>query len=161
MAKQLIYTIKEGKSRGAKYCATQDRTQQQVRDKLYDWGLYGYEVEEVIAWLISEDFINEERFAQSYVRGHFNLKKWGRIKIKQGLEQKKISDYCIKVGMKEIDVEDYDHTIYQLVEKKWHSLKETNLYIKKQKTVRYLLQKGFEADLVWEKVNYIADSKNK
>ncbi len=153
MAKQLIYTIKEGKSRGAKYCSLQERSQQQVRDKLYDWGLYGDEVEEVISWLISEDFINEERFAQSYVRGHFNLKKWGKIKIKQGLEQKKISDYCIKKGMKEIDDEDYQSTINSLLEKKWKTLKESNLYIKKQKTVRYLLQKGYEADLVWEAVN--------
>jgi len=153
MAKQQVYTIKEGKSRGAKYCATQERSQQQVRDKLYDWGLFGDEVEEVLSWLISEDFVNEERFAQSYVRGHFKLKKWGKLKIKQGLEQKKISPYCIKMGMKEIDAKDYHSTIQSLVEKKWRSLKESNMYIKKQKTVRYLLQKGFEADLVWEVVN--------
>jgi|AntRauTorckE6833_2_1112554.scaffolds.fasta_scaffold42357_2 regulatory protein len=153
MAKQLIYTIKEGKSKGAKYCSLQERSQQQVRDKLYEWGLFGDEVEEVISWLISEDFINEERFAQSYVRGHFKLKKWGRIKIKQGLQQKKISDYCIKKGMDEIDNEEYQKTIQSLAEKKWRILKESNLYIKKQKTVRYLLQKGFEADLVWEQVN--------
>jgi regulatory protein len=157
MAKQLIFTIKEGKSRGAKYCALQERSQQQVRDKLYDWGLYGDEVEEVIAWLISEDFINEERFAESYVRGHFNLKKWGKIKIKQGLEQKKISEYCIKKGMKEIGDEDYQKTLNELLEKKWRILKEPNLYIKKQKAVRYLLQKGYEPNLVWETVNNFAD----
>lgn len=157
MAKQLIFTIKEGKSRGAKYCALQERSQQQVRDKLYDWGLYGDEVEEVIAWLISEDFINEERFAESYVRGHFNLKKWGKIKIKQGLEQKKISEYCIKKGMKEIGDEDYQKTLNELLEKKWRVLKEPNLYIKKQKAVRYLLQKGYEPNLVWETVNNFAD----
>ena len=157
MAKQKIYTIKEGKARGAKYCAGQERSQQQVRDKLYDWGLYGDEVEEVLSWLISEDFVNEERFAQSYVRGHFKLKKWGRIKIKQGLQQKKISDYCIKVGMNEIDPQAYEDTINRLVEKKWNALKEQNLYIKKQKTVRFLLQKGFEADLVWEAVNQLSE----
>ncbi|MGJ3234179.1 regulatory protein RecX [Marivirga sp.] len=157
MAKQLIYTVKEGKARGAKYCSLQERSQQQVRDKLYEWGLYGDEVEEVIAWLISEDFINEERFAQSYVRGHFNLKKWGRIKIKQGLEQKKISDYCIKKGMKEIDEEDYQNTIVNLLEKKWRTIKDPNLYVKKQKAVRYLLQKGFEADLVWAEVNKLTE----
>ncbi len=153
MAKQLIYTIKEGKSKGAKYCSLQERSQQQLRDKLYDWGLYGDEVEEVISWLISEDFVNEERFAQSYVRGHFKQKKWGRIKIKQGLEQKKISEYCIKKGMKEIDNEEYYNTINSLLEKKWRILKEPNLFIKKQKVVRYLLQKGYEADLVWDAVN--------
>ena len=157
MAKQLIYTVKEGKSRGAKYCSTQERSQQQVRDKLYDWGLYGDEVEEVLSWLISENFVNEERFAQSYVRGHFKLKKWGRIKIKQGLQQKKISDYCIKVGMNEIDPQAYEDTINSLVEKKLNALNEQNLYIKKQKTVRFLLQKGFEADLVWEAVNQLSE----
>jgi regulatory protein len=157
MAKQLIYTVKEGKSRGAKYCALQERSQQQLRDKLYDWGLYGDEVEEVISWLISEDFINEERFAQSYARGHFNQKKWGRIKIKQGLEQKKISAYCIKIGLKEIDDEAYQNTINSLLEKKWKTLKESNQYIKKQKAVRYLLQKGYESDLVWESVKTLLD----
>jgi regulatory protein len=155
MAKQLIYTIKEGKSKGAKYCSLQERSQQQVRDKLYEWGLFGDEVEEVLSWLISENFVNEERFAQSYVRGHFNLKKWGRIKIKQGLDQKKISPYCINIGMKEIDDKHYHTTINTLLEKKWKTLKESNLYIKKQKVVRYLLQKGYEADLVWEAVNGI------
>ncbi|SMG51586.1 regulatory protein [Marivirga sericea] len=157
MAKQLIYTVKEGKSRGAKYCAMQERSQQQLRDKLYDWGLHGDEVEEVISWLISEDFINEERFAQSYVRGHFRQKKWGRLKIKQGLEQKKISTYCIKIGMKEIDNEAYQDTINSLLEKKWKTLKESNQYIKKQKAVRYLLQKGYESDLVWEAIKKLAD----
>ena len=153
MAIKKIYTIKEGKSRAAKYCATQERSQQQVRDKLYDWGLYGDEVEEVISWLISEDFVNEERFAQAYVSGHFKLKKWGRIKIKQGLEQKKISEFCINKGLKEIDDLVYESTIKELVQIKWRLLKEANLYIKKQKVVRYLLQKGFESDLIWEQVN--------
>jgi regulatory protein len=153
MAKQLIYNVKEGKARGARYCADQDRTQQQVRDKLYDWGLFGDEVEEVIAWLISEDFVNEERFAQSYVRGHFNLKKWGRIKIKQGLEQKKISDYCIKKGMEEIDSKVYEETIKSLIKKKWNSINESNQFIKKQKVVRFMLQKGFESFLIWEIIN--------
>ena len=153
MAKQQIYTVKEGKAKGAKYCALQERSQQQLRDKLYEWGLFGDDVEEVISWLISEDFVNEERFAQSYVRGHFNLKKWGKIKIKQGLEQKKISDYCIKVGMKEIDDEKYEETINSLIQKKWNTLNEKNLFIKKQKVVRYLLQKGYESSLIWEAVN--------
>lgn len=157
MTTRKIYTIKEGKARGARYCAVQERTQQQLRDKLYDWGLFGDEVEEVISWLISEDFINEERFAQSYVSGHFRIKKWGRIKIKQGLKQKKLSDYCIKIGMKEIGDEDYENTIHSLIEKKWRLLQEPNLYTKKQKTVRYLLQKGFEADLVWEALKQIVD----
>ncbi len=150
-----VYTIKEGISKAMKYCAYQERTQQQVRDKLYEWGLYGDEVEEVISHLITENFLNEERFAVSYALGHFRQKKWGKIKIKQGLEQKKLSNYCIKKGLNEIDSSEYDETLHALLQKKYSLLKEKNLYIRKQKAVQYMLQKGYEADLVWATVEKI------
>ncbi len=144
-----VYTIKEGISKAMKYCAYQERTQQQVRDKLYELGLYGDEVEEVISYLITENFLNEERFAVSYALGHFRQKKWGKIKIKQGLEQKKLSNYCIKKGLNEIDSSEYEETLKELLYKKYGLLKEKNLYIRKQKAVQFMLQKGYEADLVW------------
>ncbi|MBK6267111.1 RecX family transcriptional regulator [Marivirga sp. S37H4] len=149
MSAKKVYTIKEGKTKAMKFCAYQERTQQQVRDKLYDWGLYGDEVEEVIGYLITENFLNEERFAKTYASGHFRMKKWGRIKIKQGLEQKKLSTYCIKKGLEEIDSVEYQETLNELLSKKYQSIRDSNLYIRKQKAVKYLLQKGYEADLVW------------
>ncbi len=149
MANKKVYSIKEGRTKAMKYCAYQERTQQQVRDKLYEWGLYGDEVEEVISYLITENFLNEERFAKSYASGHFRMKKWGKIKIKQGLEQKKLSAYCIKKGMQEIDSSEYIETLNELLDKKYHTLKDSNIYIRKQKAVKHLLQKGYEADLVW------------
>lgn len=148
-----IYTVKEGKAKAAKYCALQERSQQQVRDKLYEWGLFGDEVEEVISYLITENFLNEERFAIAYASGHFRMKKWGKIKIKQGLEQKKISSYCIKKGLEAIDSEEYEEVIGQVLLKKYNTLKDSNLYIRKQKAVKYMLQKGYEADRVWAKVD--------
>lgn len=149
MPDKKVYTIKEGIAKAMKYCAYQERTQQQVRDKLYDLGLYGDEVEEVISHLITENFLNEERFAVAYALGHFRQKKWGKIKIKQGLEQKKLSNYCIKKGLNEIDSSEYEETLKGLLHKKYSLLKEKNLYIRKQKAVQYMLQKGYEADLVW------------
>ncbi|PTB97922.1 RecX family transcriptional regulator [Marivirga lumbricoides] len=156
MAGKKIYTIKEGKAKAAKYCALQERSQQQVRDKLYEWGLFGDEVEEVISYLITENFLNEERFAVAYASGHFRMKKWGKIKIKQGLEQKKISSYCIKKGLETIDSSEYFDTLEQLLSKKFSVLKDANLYVRKQKAVKYLLQKGFEADKVWEAMDELS-----
>ena len=135
-----------------KYCAYQERTQQEVRDKLYSYGLYPDAVEEVLTELITEDFINEERYAQSFVRGKFRQNKWGRIKIKQGLQQKGISRYCVTKGLEEIDERDYGETLRELADKKWLSLPADDIYTRKHKTVRYLLGKGYESDLAWKAV---------
>jgi regulatory protein len=151
--KNKTYTRSEALLKAASFCAYQERTQQEVRDKLYEYGLYGDEVEEIISYLITENYINEERFAQSYARGKFRLKKWGRLKVRQGLKQHGLSDYCIRMGMKEIDEEEYDKTLSDLLEKKHTQLKEPNPLKKKQKLVAYALSKGYENDIVWTKVN--------
>ena len=145
--------LKSAKNKAAKYCAYQERTQQEVRDKLYKWGYYGDDVEEVIAFLISEGFVNEERYAIAYVRGHFNQKKWGRLKIKLGLQQKDISPYCIKKGLAEINNTAYEEAIESLLKKKYNQLSGEDLYVKKNKSVRYVMQKGFEPNLIWEIAN--------
>lgn len=146
-------TIKAAKTKAAKFCAYQERTQQQLRDKLYQWGLYGDDVEEVIAFAIADGFVNEERFAQAYASGHFRLKKWGKLKIKNGLGQKGISNYCIEKGLDEITDTEYLNTIEDLLTKKYALLKDEEPYIKKQKAVKYLIQKGYETQLVWPKAN--------
>jgi len=142
----------QAKAKAAKYCAYQERTQQDVRDKLYQYGLYSDDVEEVLAELIGEGFINEERFAQAYSRGKFSQNKWGRIKIEMGLKQKGISPYCIRKGMKEIDEEDYLQLLTDLCTRKWQSLEGEPNYQRKNKTARYLMGKGYETDLVWKVV---------
>src|ERR1017187_9401155 len=89
------------------FCAYQERCQQEMRDKLYSWGLYPDAVENIIAGLITGNYLNEERFAKSYAGGKFRIKKWGRIKIKIELKKRKISEYCIKRAMEEINNRDY------------------------------------------------------
>lgn len=135
-----------------KYCAYQERTQQEVRDKLYSYGLYPDAVEEVLTDLITEDFINEERYAQSFVRGKFRQNQWGRVKIRRALQQKTISDYCIRQGMQEIDEADYQETLRRLMQKKWDTLSGEDTYRRKNKTVRFVLGKGYEADLAWKTI---------
>ena len=90
-----------------KYCAYQERCHSEVRNKLYEWGLYQSVVEETIVSLIQDDFLNEERFAEAYARGKFRIKKWGRIKILAELNKRKISEYCKKKGLDQIDEGEY------------------------------------------------------
>ncbi|MDF9800906.1 regulatory protein [Catalinimonas alkaloidigena] len=139
----------QAKAKAAKYCAYQERTQQQVRDKLYQYGLYSDAVEEVLAELITDGFINEERYAQAFSRGKFGQNKWGRVKIEMMLRQKGLSNYCIQSGLKEIAEEDYRQQLRELLNKKWASLDGEDDYTRKNKTVRYLMGKGYEPDLIW------------
>ncbi len=143
---------KKAKIKIASYCAYQERCQQEVRNKLYSYELYQGEVDELIAWLITENYVNEERFAITFAGGKFRIKKWGKFKITQALKQKEISDYCINKAIQEIDFEDYLATIKELASKKLneYSLRISNEYQLKHKIGKYIISKGFEPDLVWK-----------
>jgi regulatory protein len=126
------------------YCAYQERAQQEVRDKLYEMGMTLDEVEEIMSDLIAENFLNEERFAVQFAGGHFRIKGWGRIKIQHALQQKRVSKYNIKIGLKAIDEDAYLKTLQQLATKKWHSLKGERGLGRMAKTYAFLHQRGFE-----------------
>ncbi|MEJ2880053.1 regulatory protein RecX [Pedobacter sp. GR22-6] len=132
------------------YCAYQERSQQEVRDKLYEWGLWSNEVEQTISDLIQTNFLSEERFTQAYVSGKFNIKGWGKNKIKQGLKLKKVPDKMISNALKAIDHDDYLKAILSAAEKKSKTIQEKDAYKRKYKLVSYLLGKGFENDLILE-----------
>jgi regulatory protein len=135
------------------YCTYQERSHFDVREKLYGYGLHKNDVEDLMAELITENYLNEERFAIQFAGGKFRIKQWGRNKIKQGLKDKRVSDYCIKQAMKQIDDDAYIKTLNKLAELKLKTLKgEKNIYIKKRKLQDHLLQKGYEFDLVRDAV---------
>ena len=135
-----------------RYCAYQDRCHQEVRQKLYDMGVYGDVANEIIADLITENFLNEERFARSYARGKFRMKKWGKAKIKLELKRRNISTYCIKKAMEELEEFDYDDTLLNLLEKKYARIKEPNTFKKRGKLALYAIGKGYESKLVWQMI---------
>jgi regulatory protein len=136
-----------------RYCQYQERCHSEVRNKLYELGCHTKEVDDKIATLIESGLLNEERFARAFARGRFRLKQWGREKIKQQLQLKKISPYCIKKAMLEIDGEDYDNTLNKLFEKKLVELKtERSKIVKKTKIFRYMVQKGYEKDIILDKI---------
>ncbi len=131
------------------YCAYQERSHQEVKDKLYSFGLYKYEVEQLLSILIEENYLNEERYAIAFAGGKFRAKSWGRIKIKYELKQNGVSTYCISAALKAIDEKEYLTTLQKLYDAKKKTLSsEKNIFIKKRKISSYLLQKGFEAALI-------------
>lgn len=131
------------------YCAYQERCHQEVRNKLFTFGLSYQEVDELTTHLITEGYLNEERFAKLFAGGKFRQQKWGRVKIVQALEGKGLTKNCIRLGLKEIDEDEYLQTITALVEKKANQVSQENLFVTRDQVARYLIQKGFEADLVW------------
>ncbi|WP_439697964.1 regulatory protein RecX [Mucilaginibacter sp. AW1-7] len=139
------------------YCAYQERSQQEVRDRLYEWGLWPNAIEQVISELIQGNFLNEERFAKAYAKGKFSQKAWGRIKIKQGLKQKRVPDVLIKKAMLTIDADDYFAALTRLLDKKAGTINEKNELKRRYKLQQYAMGRGYEADLVAEvlKVNHL------
>lgn len=144
------FTPKEAKLKIAKYCAYQERCHQEVRNKLYDFGLEPVDVEEIIYELIQKDFLNEERFAKAYVRGKFIYKKWGRNRIIRELKMRKISNYCIKKGLKEINEDLYADTLKRILSRKVEGLKNIKGHQKNYKAAQFAIGKGYESSLVWE-----------
>lgn len=130
------------------YCAYQERSHSEVKEKLYNLGVWKKDHGEIIATLIEENYLNEERFAIAWVGGKFRIKQWGRVKIKYELKQKQVSDYCIKKALKQIDEKEYLATLEKLAADKYDSLKGEHWLSRKKKTMDYLVAKGYEADLV-------------
>ena len=130
------------------YCAYQERSQQEVRDKLYEWGLWTDAVENIISQLIGDNFLNEERFAKAYAKGKFNQKGWGRIKIKQGLKFKKVPDVLIKKALATINGDEYLQVLQKTIAKKAKLLNEKHPFKRCYKLQQYALSRGYERDLI-------------
>ena len=136
------------------FCSYQERCHSEVKQKLYDYGLYQKEVDDIVAKMVEENYLNEERFAIQYAGGKFRLKHWGRNKIKYSLKQKQVSDYCIRKGLNQIDDDAYEATFQKLFDEKLRTLKsEKNIFTKKRKLQDHLVQKGYESDIIRSAIN--------
>jgi len=130
------------------YCAYQERCHSEVKEKLYELRVKQSDYDELIASLIEGGHLNEERFTIAFARGKFRLKQWGKIKIRAELKQKRVSDYCIQKAIKEISDKEYGKTLEKLAKEKYASLKNEQYPVRKKKTMDYLMQKGFEFELI-------------
>ncbi|NIJ55256.1 regulatory protein RecX [Dyadobacter arcticus] len=146
--------------KAASYCAYQERTQDEVRLRLKKWNVWGDEADELIAELISMNYLSEERFAKTYVGGKFRIKNWGRMKIRQELQRRGLSSYSIEKGMNEIEDKAYVEGLKVLLEKKKNLLVkiEADPLRLKQKLVRFALGKGYESELVWRELENVLSS---
>ena len=147
------YTIEEALVKLQKYCAYQDRCHREVEQKLKQMHMIPEAIERVIVDLIQDNHLNEERFAKAYVRGKFSIKKWGKVRLTLELKQRQISQYVIKTALAEIDPEEYLQTFHKLAEKKALNMSESNPFKRKKKLADYLIYRGWESHMVYDKVN--------
>jgi regulatory protein len=149
MLRKKKLTAQQALQRAKLYCAYQERCHAETKEKLYSFGLLRSDVDNIVSQLIEGDYLNEERYATAFARGKFRLKQWGRVKIRYELKQRNVSEYCIKKAIKEIDESEYIKTLEKLAEEKLNELNdETNELIRKKKVFDYLLQKGYERELI-------------
>jgi regulatory protein len=153
----MVVPLDKALQKAERYCAYQERCQQEVRDKLYSWGLHKKDVEQTISTLISNGFLKEERFACAFAGGKFRTKKWGRNKIKHALREKKVSEPLIKKALSEIEERDYQKTLYEVLSKQSKKIVEKNQLKKNYKLASYAISRGYESELVWESIKQFAD----
>lgn len=146
MTQDISISLNLGKARA--YCARQERAHQELRDKLYAWGAHREEVEQVIAQLIGEGFLNEARFAEHYAVSKSRQKGWGKRKIEQALKAKGVSERCIVLGLKSIDSDEEDEQLKLAVTKRWEKSKHEVPFIRKGKLVRYFIGRGFSRERI-------------
>jgi regulatory protein len=139
----------------AKYCAYQERSHYEVEQKLFSYGLFSSQVDDIIAWLITNNYLNEERFAIAFAGGKFRIKKWGKVKIRKYLAQKKVSEYSINKALMLLDKKEYYKVMEELIQQKWRNVNAENIYELRNKVARYVIAKGFEAEEVWPRIKTI------
>ena len=153
MQSNKTYTVDEAKGKLEHYCAYQERCHKEVQQKLYEMRMIPEAIDDIIHHLLQHNFLNESRFAQAFARGKFRSKKWGKQRIVRELKFRQISQYNIKLALKEIPEDEYLATFDILAEKRFLQLeKESDLQKKRKKFADYLFYRGWESELVWEKV---------
>ena len=151
-----VFSIKEAILKAEYFCGYQERCHEEVVAKLRSMKLDSDEIDQIMVHLISENFLNEERFACSFARGKHRIKHWGKIRITNELKFRNISQTLINTALKEITPEEYLGTFHTLAEKHWISIRESNTIKKRKKFCDYMLRRGFESNLVYEKVKELA-----
>jgi len=149
------FTVNEIEFKLKQYCSYQDRCHNEVEKKLKTFDVISEVKEQIISNLISENYLNETRFCKSFVRGKFKIKNWGKKKITLELKSRKVSNYNLKEGLKEINEIDYLDKLENLFNKKLASLDHLSLINKKKKILSFLLYRGWETNLIYEKLNQI------
>lgn len=153
-----VYSVKEAIHKIEHFCAYQERCHEEVEQKLRSMRMDSEEINNIIVHLINDNFLNEERFACSFARGKHRIKHWGKIRIVNELKTRRITQTLINIALKEITDEEYATTFHTLAERHWLTIRETNLMKKRKKFCDYLLRRGFESNLIFEKVKELENT---
>jgi regulatory protein len=146
------FSVREATQKLESYCAYQDRCHEEVIAKLRAMGMIQEAIDVIAVHLIQHNFLNEERFARSFARGKHRIKHWGKVRITNELKVRNISQRNITTGLSEISAEEYFDTFNSAAERHWESIREENLLKKRKKFCDFLLRKGFESALIYEKM---------
>jgi regulatory protein len=153
MPLKVSYTVKEATKKLEGYCAYQDRCHKDVVSRLREMRMIPEAIDQIVTHLIQENYLNEERFAKSFARGKFKMKNWGRNRITIELKRRDLSKYNIQIALKEINDDHYLETLDTLARKRLTAIKETSIQKRKRKLADYLLYRGWESHMVYDKVN--------
>jgi len=148
-----VYTVNEAQKKMENFCAYQERCHKEVRAKLMSMNMIPQVIDTIMVHLIEQNYLNEERFAMTFVRGKFRIKKWGKNRLKRELKFRNISNYSITKAINQIGEREYLKTLDEIVIKRVNQVKESNKYKKRKKVVDYLLYRGWESHLIYEKLN--------
>lgn len=155
--KQQHFSLQEITAKIEYFCSYQDRCHKEVEAKLYHYSLIPEAKEKILLHLIENNFLNEERFAKSFIRGKHNYKAWGKLRIERELKQRDISVRIIREALNEIPYDTYFENFNLLAEKHWDSINEANPLKKNKKFCDFLFRKGYESNLIYEKLNQLSN----
>ncbi|VXB38968.1 Regulatory protein RecX [Flavobacterium sp. 9AF] len=150
--KNISFSLQDIRAKMEYYCTYQERCYKEVEEKLYSYRVTSIEKESLLIYLIENNYINEERFAKSFTRGKHNYKGWGKLRIKNELKFRNISSKIIEIALNEIDQETYLNNFNKLSEKHWANLNEKEGIKKNKKFTDYLIRKGYESNLIFNKL---------
>ncbi len=156
MMSERKYSFLEAKARLEALCAYQERCSFELSKKMNQWSIHPDEQDQLLADLISNNFLNEERFAEAFVSGKVRIKRWGKIKIQIELKKRFISTYSINKALKNVNLDEYWANLIHLAERKWAASTEKDAYKKRMKVYRFLASKGYETDLIADAVSEVS-----
>lgn len=149
-------TVTEALEKLRNYCAYQERCHREVKNKLYQLGMIPQAIDQIIGTLVSENYLNESRFAQQFSHGKFSIKHWGKRRITRELKARSISNYDIKQALAAIEIDAYQNKIRTISDKKWSLLASYSLTVKKQKLHQYLSYRGWENELIYAQIDRLS-----
>lgn len=137
----------------AALCAQAEHCQQEMRDKMRRWELDEMVQNRIIARLVKERYIDDERYARAFVKDKIRYNKWGRRKVQQALWQKRIDSEIQQRVLDEIDEKEYLDVLRPLLKQKRKSIRAASDYELNQKLVRFALGRGFGFDIIRQCLN--------